>query len=431
VPTLRPEAAEALDARAQSLLSAMVPASSLRGRLLASEAALPVAAHVGQGDVLGEIRVEGEHRLPVVRVEGQECVLSPSGVSDYVKLLSLTMKQPGISESVHDEYVAAQLSEWFRGRLEQGGQLSWSEALVAALDRDVVARTVYVMLNGLSLDVSFSVGPTRVSFFDRSLAALWASPERYIRTYQGRPFASITVTTDPISLLHVGRGAAENTVQVLRFFHPAATNLRVRCGVARTGAASDRVEQMAFLTEGARSLTLRSAVSPNEDIEDYRVTAEVLEAMRQEGLDVVSGLLANNEPTELQEDAWSALNVFSRGIELDDETDRVIHALIAAEKLLLSEKPGELLQQNLRYRLAHLVETDLESRKRLGQDVTTAYAARSAFVHRGKRSIKPEDVAACCRVLGYIRKLILACIAPREERTCEEFRSRLDDLILT
>jgi hypothetical protein len=102
---------------------------------------------------------------------------------------------------------------------------------------------------------------------------------------------------------------------------------------------------------------------------------------------------------------------------------------VAVESLLL-RTDSEPVSGSLALRMAHLVTTGLENRRQVQEDLKSAYAVRSRFVHHGKMEIPPEKLEAVNRTLGNIRLVILAALTS-PAKDAAEFARALDDRILS
>ena len=429
---LHPEASRALDAQASALLARVIRAdTSVVVGGLASEAARPVAANMTWADLLGEIRILGANNWPIAVVRGERLTLEPSASGAFVELIRRTAERREFGGTSIVDYFAQEFMEWFRARLEAGERRTWPEYIAASLARDVVPRRVFVVLNGLELDASFECANATVGHFSPSQGTDGQpSNGRFDRHFAGRVYAMTGLETDLVSIKYFGRLVADDAVQVLRFFHPAAAALELRCGIARAGEASEYVDHMVVENDAGERRVV-SEIDSDLETPPWRLSQEHITEIRAAGLDAITDFLRTElvRVTDLQKSAWTALNIFSRGVQLQHAKDRVLHGLVAAETLLL-RNDAEPVQQSLRLRLGHLVGEDLEHRKRLVRDITSAYSLRSAFLHHGIEDVPEEQVASANRVLAYVRSAILACIAPRPEQTREALAAMLEDRIL-
>ena len=99
--------------------------------------------------------------------------------------------------------------------------------------------------------------------------------------------------------------------------------------------------------------------------------------------------------TDLEEHVLEAISHYAHGVGLPAPQDRLVHALVAVETLLLKDQ-NESIQSKLGQRMALLTAQNLPSRKQAVRDLIQGYSLRSDFVHH---SSKPDDINRANRLL--------------------------------
>jgi hypothetical protein len=125
-----------------------------------------------------------------------------------------------------------------------------------------------------------------------------------------------------------------------------------------------------------------------------------------------------------------ALELFGRNDGLDNE---VLYSLTALESLLTGESTSELAYR-LSLRVATLLGTDDESRKRVFKDMKEFYDLRSRIVHGSGFRLKPKHHARLQQVpvlREYLRRILLSMMALfMEGISGSKLEELLDDVVL-
>lgn len=148
-----------------------------------------------------------------------------------------------------------------------------------------------------------------------------------------------------------------------------------------------------------------------------------LEWFRANHLDRISDALAkkDGERSDLERRAISAADWFGAGVKSSEEVQCFINFVTAAESLLLRKSDISVgLKASLRERMALLLGTDYQERKKVADLVGKLYDIRCEVVHEGQTYVDPGAL----QVLG---KLVYSAIF-RVAEMLPRFRS-LDDLV--
>jgi len=186
----------------------------------------------------------------------------------------------------------------------------------------------------------------------------------------------------------------------------------------------------AFLAspDGSINLLCEGVEYPDISSWNFVVNREVLNFLQQSGFSIANQLLCKIKPNDLEQRCLEAISHFAHGVASVAPQDRLIHALVAVESLLLAD-PSEPVQSNLGNRVALLVSPKLGDRKKAKRDFLKGYALRSRFVHHG---IKPDNVEIANCVLSLCWTALSAVL-----RNTIKFKSKkalldgLDNMLLS
>jgi hypothetical protein len=369
-------------------------------------------------------------------VGGKLMLLGGNGCSAADDLRVHVLSRRDLGRACSGKYVESVLVEWLKARLAGVHERAWVDVLLERLSADVEDLPFRVPLEGIMIEVPFDVGPYRVGYLTQAdvveLAAKVPEPyrkaaaEKYKKHYQGKVCVCGTLTAEPSKVVERALEAAEDVVRALRFVHPGAFELLVRCDVGVYG----RVLMPGWHVILGDGQAARTSAGTDELAPPFEIFRADLEVLGQLGLAAASAYLNAKEPSELQQRAWSALGVFTRGIELGSWKDKVINGLVAAETLLLKNET-EPIQQSLGLRMARMVGENLEERKTLRANLQFAYQARSRFMHHGRDTFAKEDRERLNAALRACHLVILNCLSTRNAGTVEALVAMLDDELLS
>lgn len=312
---------------------------------------------------------------------------------------------------------------------------SWLELLRTEL-ADAVQETVFrVPLVGVVIESPLSLGPYLLTWFSQqdieervSRAPMEHQAtvrQKYQRHYQGKVCVEGRITAVPSKAEAFALEAAEDVVRGLRLVHPAAVDVGQASRLDVYDCKRSRTPHVLLKTpSGSRT---RSGIEPTDRGVDLVLSSADLQLLADVGLRAVDRFLSTREPTKLNEAAWGALDIFGRGVDSPQWRDRLIGALVAAETLLLANST-EPIQRSLGQRIAVLLGGTLADKRKIIDDIESAYKARSAFIHHG------EDVAdareSLSRAVAACREVVHYCLATSKFATKQDLIRHLDDQLL-
>ncbi len=443
---LHEKAAEAFNVRAVEISTAVSGSNPVsreqRAPLVGSAAHRPIAAELTSRDIISALRyttrsdpVSGElvgvdffAANGVIRVEGP--------IARKISALSRDVVARSELRDVCDaEFVQGALLDWLVGE-DRDRQGSWSDALLAKVAASVASMTFRVPLAGVDIEAPFEIGPYRLNFFtsaDIERMLLHAPEEvrerakqKYQRTFQGRVCVEGDVTAVYSRATTAALNAAEDVVRALRFVHAAAFDIGVRCGLGVYGRVVQSGYEVAFVTD--KGYRRASGSDWPHDGGELFIPQREIPLFLQGGLAAVMAYLAASSHSALQDEAWSALNIFCRGVELGPWRDRLINSLVSAETLMLANET-EPVQRSLGQRMATLLGGSLEQKKKLVDDLKFAYAARSGFMHHGEDRYSHADRERLSNVLLACHEVVHFCLKTPTP-TKQELIRKIDDALL-
>ena len=127
-----------------------------------------------------------------------------------------------------------------------------------------------------------------------------------------------------------------------------------------------------------------------------------LGARRGLGFTIIADILSKQR-NKLEDRLVAAMQWAGRATVDSRREESFLLYAIALESLILVENDKDELVYRLRVRVSHLLEEDVQARRKLSEQVRDLYAIRSQIVHSGKYQVKDAD-------LGLIRFIAKNCI---------------------
>jgi hypothetical protein len=332
-------------------------------------------------------------------------------------------------------YVRKHLMGWIRRRrFEEKAEASWCSDLLLALRGDVSDCILLVPLDGIEIAVPFDFGGVhfdcfKESQFDRMLAAVQSQGDalkghvaKLRKEYQGRVYAeyrcrAVQEYAEELALHHTDR-----VLDILKMFDAAALEIRAQCHVGRLGQVIPARTYVFRVTD--ESCLLLSQGTDRPIWKDLGISQEFLRFMKDTGIAIAAELVQKDNLTNLEERALEAVSHYAHGVAAVAPQDRLVHALVAVESLLV-RNDSEPIQSKLAPRVARLTKSGLEARKEAIRDLTEGYRLRSAFVHHG---VRPDDVQTTNRLLRLCWETVNSVLFNTRKFTSRDLLlNRLDD----
>lgn len=306
-------------------------------------------------------------------------------------------------------YVRDHLIGWVRRRrLQEPAETSWIDDLQAHLNNDIYDQTILIPLDGIQIEVPFKLGRVSFNYFTKSDidAKLQQLPEgdpdleefrvQFRKLYQGRVYTKFQCKAEKEYARKLAFRHTDKALEVLKLFNPASFEIRAQCFLCRMGQVIPP-QWHAFLVLPNNGITLCEGIEfPHVRAYTFLINKALLNFIGHSQFRIADKLLSKTQLTDLEKRCLESISHFSHGVASVSPQDRLLHALVAVESLLLKD-PNEPVQSNLGYRIALLTTSNLEERKKAKKDLLKGYTLRSQFVHHG---VKLEDVQTANRVLS-------------------------------
>jgi hypothetical protein len=398
--SLPPQARTHFDREAESLITALQPLPTPSQTPLpgGSLVHIPIAAHLTDDDLLSPVevsRIDWLGRFRGLEVHGPDIheFLPEQAAQQLERMADDVASRRQLRACCGTSYVVRHLSNWVRRRrLGEPADSSWTADLLASLARDVTDRTILIPLEGIQITTPFELGQVSFDYFTETAIdeMLRFVPQENLqirddwkRNYQGRVYTRYRCTAESMQAEELAAYHTDKALEILLLADFAAIDIRARSLIGRMGQVAP-AQRHAFQMTPHGDLRLSRGAERAAGVIEFRVDEQLLSIMRQPGIGMADQLLRKTQPTDLERHGLEAISHFAHGVASPARQDRLIHALVAVESLLLRDQ-NEPIQARLGHRIALLTASTLEERRQAVDDFHKGYALRSQFVHHGAK----------------------------------------------
>ncbi|MNN39392.1 hypothetical protein D3C81_1534260 [compost metagenome] len=174
---------------------------------------------------------------------------------------------------------------------------------------------------------------------------------------------------EPILAEEKGFIIAQDALNLLRFFSPAAAMSWVLCPTALVGSEIIPRSKILTLTDSTFSLTDSLTT---KDVAYWRLSIKDVDYLIETGLNRAAKLINPNELNDFETSLRAGLIIYSKSITLTNVADRLSHTLSALEGLFLRHTM-EPIVSNIADRLSFVLSKTADDRAEISQYIRHAY----------------------------------------------------------
>jgi hypothetical protein len=404
---LHPQAREHFDAQAEALVSNLSTVRPRREEPAGFRAKVYIPNHVTATGEVTEERADLTGDLGFLVTSNADGSVGLYG-AHYIalhKLATAVQKAKTLAEVVSVKFVRNQIFEWLKARHRGLTNDSMTAALLMAVDQAVVKHEIWIPVAHLYVQSSFAVGEIQFQTWDETIFDAWQHKQRppewtdadrahlakWIeqkrKQLQGTAAATVTLVAEPERAIEKALDLADVAIGILRLYADANFFADQTSYCTILGTAHIDSHHLFFM-DGKN--VLQTDEGHSEKHPHWLIRDEDLLAFRKMGLDKYGEIAAGKERTPFQEEVLSALLLYTRGALKKNLSDRLVYQFAGLESLVIMGDQ-EMLTQNIRERLAFVLEKTPDRRAAIIEAVTDAYKLRSGFVHHG-RPVEDQQV---------------------------------------
>lgn len=410
---LHPDAAKNFHAKAEELLSKIIP-DPHAGRQRPEGAFMPgIRIHTLQeaAEVVSKgyaSPLDGKEIAKTFWDGSKDVGLFEEGYKDLVRLAEKIQKVKNVGDRVSKELLVDLIFKWVAAKYLEKADVPMTEYVLAECEKEMREVEIWIPVAMLSIQSDITIGRVTLKTVTKEMLDPWfsavaanAAPhntaaqiEQRLSEWrdemQGFAAATIKLFAEPHRASEIAFEEADRAVSLLRFFSPASHIPEVISYCTLRGKEH---------LEGTKKLTVQNGMivgysdqSIDRSSPLWVLDDEYISDVEGSGLRILSDLLNKEKLTEYQEALLNSVLLYSKAALAKDPSDKLIATLVALESFLLKDG-SEPIQQNLAERIALLFKVSSAERIEKKRQVIKAYGLRSSFIHHG-HSIAIDEMDA-------------------------------------
>lgn len=292
----------------------------------------------------------GEAAFMFIQHEGKSYGLSESDYRSLDGLTDAVMRCAWARASLSREFVEETFCDWARKKFGADGP-AFPDALSMAARESVTAIEVWAPIASMEVEQSFEFGPVRIESITASAMASLRSRvpstrpeqeeqvselfEKLRREIQGFAAVVLSMKSEPTFAQERALRIAQDTVGLMRFFSPVASDSHLVSTVALAGAEYIPTAKLMVLCDGAFLLSER--VLPKH-LGHWKLPARRISELKSGLLDTAASLVMPEDLSEFGLAVRASILTYSKGTTLVDPLDRLRNCLSALEGVLLQHE---------------------------------------------------------------------------------------------
>jgi hypothetical protein len=340
-------------------------------------------------DLVGPITLwgqeaSGETAFMFIHHEGKSYGLSEGDYESLDGLIDTVLKSPWARASLSRKFIEKIFCDWARQRFHAEGY-PFHEALISAARECVTTVKVWAPVAHMEVEHGFDFGPVRIepitAVVMENLRSRVTSirPEqkqkvsqlfkKLKREIQGYAAVVLSIKAEPETAQERSLRVAQDAIDLLRFFSPAASRSYLFSPVALTGA--EYLPKSKLIVLGESSLLINESTLPKQ-VGRWRLPTHQISELKSGLLDTAASLVMPEGLSEFALAVRASLLTYSKGTTLVDPLDRLRNSLSALEGVLLRHDM-EPRAHSVANRVSFLLSSGGDDREAIKQIVQKIY----------------------------------------------------------
>lgn len=312
-------------------------------------------ATITDSELIGPItgwgqEANGEPAFMFIHHEGKSYGLLQTDYTDLDELIDVVTKSSWARSCLSRGFIEEVFVDWARQRFEADGA-PFSEMLRTRAKEQVKTVEVWAPIANMEVEQGFHFGHVRIepitatvmeSLRSRSPSARPEQEhqvnqlfEKLREEIQGYAAVVVSIEAEPAFAHQRGLRIAQDAVDLLRFFSPAAPRSFLFSPVALVGAEYIPASKLILLHEGV--FALNQSVLP-ERVGFWRLSAGLISELKSGLMNAAASLVLPDDLNEFSLAVRASILTYSKGTTLVNALDRLRNCLSALEGVLLKHE---------------------------------------------------------------------------------------------
>ncbi len=289
----------------------------------------------------------GEKAFMFIHHKGTSYGLSEGDYESLDRLIDTVMKSTWARASLSHKFVEKTFFDWARQLFGADGP-PFHDALISAARESVTTVEVWAPIACMEVEQSFDFGPVRIEPITASVMENLRNRVSSIRPdqnqevsqlfnelkreIQGYAAVVLSMKAEPETAQERALQIAQDSIDLLRFFSPAAPRSYLFSPVALKGAEYLPKSKLIVLCEG--SVLINESILPKR-VGHWRLPGQKISELKSGLLDTAASLVMPEGLSEFPLAVRASLLTYSKGTTLVDPLDRIRNCLSSLEGVLL------------------------------------------------------------------------------------------------
>jgi len=354
----------------------------------------PLAGHLTKDDLVGPVAgwlndADGNQVFVFHETSSGLKGFSESTYEKMEQLLDTILEAEWPSNTLSRDFLQKVFLDWCRSSDLDSKPGNFCGTLSRQAERAVKTLSAWVPIANLETQAPFEFGlgtisPISADMINARHAELLSSQtgneeeislmiDRIRKEMQGWAAVTMTIRAEPEFASERISAISNDTVALLNFFSPAASNPRLQCPVAPLGSEYVPMSHSLVFGEGHFSYSQQML---QQELVHWRISEADVHNLRNNGLSYVSNLVSGESISEFDAAVRGSVLLFANGIVESKWENRLVYTLASMEKLLLKHNM-EYAEFNVAERMSRLISLTYGEVSQIRTQVLKAYRLRN------------------------------------------------------
>ena len=350
----------------------------------------PITATITDSEIIGTPIQYGKDRdgasvLTFVKAGDIRFGLSEQDFSDAEEIFDHIYSTQWAKDKISRKFITNQWITWAQKNFRNDNQTLFSDTIISKSIESVRPLEIWAPIAHLEIESTLEFGAVnicpitseKIDSMEQMAANLSPEQQEQVgllftdmrRELQGFAAVVVSMEAEPILAEEKGFIIAQDALNLLRFFSPAAAMSWVLCPTALAGSEIIPRSKILTLTDSTFSLTDSLTT---KDVAYWRLSIKDMDYLIETGLNRAAKLINPNELNDFETSLRASLITYSKSITLTNVADRLSHTLSALEGLFLRHTM-EPIVSNIADRLSFVLSKTADDRAEISQFIRHAY----------------------------------------------------------
>jgi hypothetical protein len=357
---------------------------------------------------MGLVNGLGENISESFMHQNQQIGLIGEAYKELQRLAENIQKLNGFQNTISKEFLFTNIFSWLKSRYLNQETINLTDVLLRKCISSIEVIEIWIPIAHLIIESEFKLGNITLRALTKEIFDNWEKntldvqkdhPERFDdikqyynklrKTFQGNAVAIFQTKAEQEQGKKMAFIETEKAISLLRLFSSAMLFPQVKSYCRVFG--KENVEFSFHFVGSEKHLTTENKSVIDQGFSAWTISNQKLQLLRNAGLNSISSLLREQNPSDFQDKLLQSLFIYSKASIANNLSDKIINTLTSLETLLLKDE-NEPIILNLSDRIAFLLGNTVDERKRIVKVIKEIYGLRSKLIHHGRTIDEKEKI---------------------------------------